>query len=426
MGKEYAVNRFAMFFKIVFISFLSMFFFFSCGEECVEISPAGNWRGVLESPGGELPFFLDIEKRANNVLFAGVRNGREHLPFSRVEYTNRQIKMVFDHYDSVITAEIGPKGETMRGMWSRRSMGGSRTGMVFSAEKNAGYRFPSPVKGEGSRGLVDIGGEWDVEFVDTDGKTPAKAIFSQEGTRLEGTFLTRVGDYRFLAGVYDSGILRLSVFDGAHAFLFKAEVDGSGVFHGDFWSRDTYHATWTAVRGTKEMPDPFTLTKLTNEEKRFSFNFPDLSGDSVSDRDPRFENRVLIVYIFGTWCPNCNDEAPFLEELYRTYRDRGLEIVGLANEFTGDFQKDSRMVRSYIKKYGLSWPILIVGIADKKKTAEALSDLDRVLAYPTTLFIDRQKRVQKIYTGFSGPGTGKYHRALRAEFKRIVDTLLKD
>lgn len=397
----------------------------SCGDKNEVVSPVGDWRGVLESPGGELPFGLTIRKTQNGALLAGVRNGEEFLPFTSVKQDNPNLEFVFEHYDSVITAALSPGGKAMKGTWSRRSLGGKRTTMEFFADKNAGYRFKPIESNDNQNKTADISGEWMVEFTDADGTSEAKAIFKQTGSRLEGTFLTPVGDYRYLEGVYEAGKLQLSVFDGAHAFLFKADMIQDGSIRGDFWSRDTYHAVWTAVRGEKEMPDPYTLTNLTNKEKRFRFAFPDLDGNVVSDQDERFKGKALVVYIFGTWCPNCNDEAPFLEELYKTYHSRGLEIIGLANEFTGEFEKDRDMVMRYKKKYRLSWPVLIVGVADKKKTAEALSDLDRVLAYPTTLFVDREGRVQKIYTGFSGPGTGKYYQTLKKEFKQNINELLK-
>jgi thiol-disulfide isomerase/thioredoxin len=409
-------------FLFIFVLGLLVYLSFFRSDE-VPPSPVGTWRGVLTCPGGEIPFGLDIKEK-DGTFSAGVRNGKEYLPFSSVTVMDRRITLGFDHYDSFIKAEL-KTGTAMKGKWSRRSMGGKRTVMDFHAEKDVPHRFPPPVKNETTATLANISGEWRVVFRDEAGRSEAKGIFSQTGSRVEGTFLTPVGDYRFLEGCYERGLLRLSVFDGAHAFLFRAKVDAEGKMKGDFWSRDSYFATWTGVKGSKEMPDPYTLTKLTNREKRFGFNFPDPEGNPVTESDERFKDRVLIVYIFGTWCPNCNDEAPYLEELYKKYHKRGLEIVGLANEFSGDEEKDRDMIKRYKKKYGLSWPVLLVGIADKKKTAEALADLDRVLSYPTTVFMDRQKQVQKIYTGFNGPGTGKYHQTLREEFEEIIETLLQ-
>lgn len=391
----------------------------------VHAALAGSWRGSLASPGGGLPFGLDIAKSKDGSWRAGVRNGTEYLPFSRVAVTGASVSLEFDHYDSIISAELLADGETLMGQWSRRAMGGTRTKMDFYAKKDVSFRFPIPPhKKETGTTPPLLSGEWEVVFTDKGGQSEAKGIFKQSDRTVEGTFLTPVGDYRFLEGNYDNGLLRLSVFDGAHAFLFRANMDKSGRLSGDFWSRDSYHATWTALKGSKNMPDPFTLTKLTNREKRFRFNFPDMDGKMVADSAEQFRGKVVVVYIFGTWCPNCNDEASFLEELYRAYHDRGLEVIGLANEFSGNFRTDKEMVLRYKKKYGLSWPVLLVGIANKKKTAQALADLDRILAYPTTVFIDRHGKVQKIYTGFNGPGTGKRYHVLRKQFTDIVEGLL--
>ena len=57
---------------------------------------------------------------------------------------------------------------------------------------------------------------------------PAKGIFFQkDGDVVTGTFRTKTGDYRYLEGVMDGNRLKLSTFDGAHAFLFTATVSDS-------------------------------------------------------------------------------------------------------------------------------------------------------------------------------------------------------
>ena len=401
--------------------------FISCSKEKTVRDLAGTWRAVLDSPGGELPFIIEISKPENGNLRAVVRNGEETLPFSSIEQTGNKVKFIFDHYDSFLEGNLDSKGQSIKGEWSRRSLGGTRTRMNFSAVKTLENRFETLDKPAASvSNIKDISGEWTVKFDDSLDDTPAIAIFTQQDFIVTGTFLTAIGDYRFLEGTFEHGTLRLSVFDGAHAFLFKAVLDKNGLLKGDFWSRDTYHTTWTATKGGSEMPDPYNLTKLSNNRKHFCFHFPDVNGNMISNEDARFKSKALIVYIFGTWCPNCNDEAPMLVELYKKYKNDGLEIVGLANEFSGEFAKDKEMVETFAEKYDISWPLLVVGLADKKKTAEALADLDRVISYPTTLFIDRQGKVQKIHTGFTGPGTGKYYDMLYNEFTQTIEAMLRD
>jgi thiol-disulfide isomerase/thioredoxin len=407
--------------KLLTASILFVVMFVSCGRSGTDSNLSGNWRFVLEAQGNELPFIVEITESESGTIEAAVRNGVESLPFSSIIKEDTKITMTFDHYDSYLEGVIEPGGKSIAGKWSRRAMKESRTVMDFSAMKDESNRF-MPVTASADPYIDDISGEWSVRF--GNGDSPSIGIFEQKGKMLTGTFLTTTGDYRFLEGTFEGNNLRMSVFDGAHAFLFHASVDKNGKMTGDFWSRDTHHSNWTAVKEKTEMPDPYTLTKLTNMNKKFSFDFPDVNGNMVSDKDDRFKGKPYVVCIFGTWCPNCNDEAPFLVELYNEYHSRGLEIIGLSNEFADDFEKDSDIVKRFAKKYEITWPILVVGIADKKKTAEALSDLDRVLSYPTTIFIDKNGNVQKIHTGFMGPGTGKYYDKLQKEFRQTIETML--
>jgi len=412
--------------KYVLILFVfSLYGLFSCGDTG-NSGLAGTWRAVLDSPGGELPFTIEVSQDFEGASPAVVINGDERLPFTRVEKTGNTVKFIMEHYDSVLEGELDAGGSKITGTWSKRTRGGKRTTMNFSAEKGRKERFVSLEKVPGRQAqLVDISGQWAVTFGDRD-EPNAMGIFSQKGHFLTGTFMTPTGDYRFLEGFNEDGQIRLSCFDGAHAFLFHAEVGDDGVMKGDFWSSNSSGTSWTAVRDKFSLPDPYAMTKITSEDRRFPFSFPDVNGAVVSDSDSRFAGKSVIVYIFGTWCPNCNDEAPLLVELYEQYSAQGLEIVGLANEYTGEFDKDKVMVERFIERYGIEWPVLIVGVADKKKTAEALKVLDRVLSYPTTVFIGRDGTVRKIHTGFTGPGTGKYYDQLKIDFQQTIGDMLKN
>jgi len=396
---------------------------FSCSKNDSNLFLIGNWRGVLNSPGGELPFTIEITGSNENNFKAVVRNGNESLPFSEIEVTDNKVKFIFDHYDSYLEGALNSEYTEITGQWSRRALGDTRTNMKFTAFKDQMFRFQET---ESSTNQNDISGEWTVKFNDTIDDSKALAIFEQKGKKVTGTFLTTIGDYRYLEGTYQNNILQLSVFDGAHAFLFKAKLDDNDNLKGDFWSRDSYHTTWSATKGGIELADAFSLTKLTNNQQHFTFRFPDVNGNIISHKDPQFSGKAILVYIFGTWCPNCNDEAPFLVDLYKKYNSQGLEIVGLANEFSEDFDKNSEMVKKFADKYNVSWPMLIVGIADKNKTTAALSDLDKIISYPTTLFIDKQGKVQKIHTGFTGPGTGSHYKKLQKDFNETIKTILEN
>ncbi len=396
----------------------------------------GTWRAVLGSPGGELPFQLVIREEGRE-LRAGAITGAEEVPFSDVSVAGREVVLSFDWYDSAIRAQWDPTAGRLTGEWTKTVPAGV-TRMPFEAVRGDERRFlvldmgseQTGSAGGGANGSVDsIGGHWAVEFTDDSGTQPARGEFEQSGTEVTGTFLTATGDYRFLEGSFESGVLRLSTFDGGHAFLFRASLGEDGTLDGDFWSRETYHATWTASRITEQetvLPDDWSLVGLTNSEGRFDFRFPDLEGNEISLDDPRFDGKVVLVDIFGSWCPNCNDNAPYLSKWYRRYRDEGLEIVGLAFEFTGDPERDREQVRRYAERHAIEFPLALAGVSDKKKAAETLPDLSAVVAYPTTVFVGRDGRVRKIHTGYSGPGTGRHHRNLIAELETLIEELLAE
>ena len=288
---------------------------------------------------------------------------------------------------------------------------------------------PQKTPGGDRQAVPSVSGEWSAVFKDSQGTSPAQGELVQQGERVTGTFLTPTGDYRYLEGSYEDGVLRLSTFDGAHAFLFRAEAQADGTLEGDFWSRGSYHATWKARRvaaGQPVLPDAWTQVGLTNREGRFGFHFPDLDGHDVASSDPRFAGKVVLVNVFGSWCPNCNDEAPLLADWYRRYHDRGLEIVGLAYEYTGDPARDAQFVRRYAARHGITYPLLLAGTSDKKAAAKTLPDLTAVLAFPTSIFLGRDGRVRKIYSGYAGPGTGEHHEELVAEWEKLLGGLLAE
>ena len=393
-----------------------------------EVQPLreGVWRAWLDSPGGELPFELEL-RTAGPELAATIHNGPERIPFGVSRWDGATLTLGMPHYDSTITATLGEGGQ-LEGEWTKRGTGASWTRMAFTARYCAEAPGQASFCRFGARaGALQspVDGRWRVAFESDD--QPAVAVFEQDRMRLRGTFLTTLGDYRFLAGDVLDGALQLSCFDGAHAFLFKARMRADGSLGGDFWSRDSWHETWTAVRDPDaSLPDAFELTRWNEQVPLASLAYPDLDGVERSLGDAAYAGKARILKLFGTWCPNCNDEAGYLAELDRRYRERGLSIVGLAFEHTGELERDARQVRRYVELHGIEFPILLAGTSDKADASERFPLVDRVRAYPTTIFIDSTGRVRAIHTGFSGPATGDEHRKLREDFERMIETLLAE
>lgn len=381
----------------------------------------GTWRAVLESPGGELPFRIEIVEGTNGYL-ATAHNGEESLRFDSLKVQNTgQFSMAIEHYDSVFEGNVLQGGKRLEGQWRKRVDQTRVAELGFSAQFGESHRFETQAEPKS-----DFSGIWEVVFSKgTEDEGPAVAHFSQNGTQLTGTFLTPTGDYRYLEGNVSGNQLFLSCFDGGHAFLFKATMDDQGKVSGDFWSSDKWHEPWTAQRNSEaKLEDAMGLTDLKDGISTFRFNFPDLEGVLVSQEDPRFSEKVLVISIFGSWCPNCNDEAPFLQELYVTYKDQGLEVIGLAFEATGDPTRDTQMLKRFKKRHGIDYHLLLAGQKDKASAGAKLPDINHVLAYPTTLFVRRDGTVAHIHTGFTGPGTGREFIELKAKYHQMIKALL--
>jgi peroxiredoxin len=381
----------------------------------------GSYRVVLQTPGGELPFGLDLVRQDSEVVGYLV-NGQERLLLSEVKITGPHLEIRMPGYENVLTADAS--GDQLQGEIFLVKLGGKNQHVPLRATLGESYRFFAHSETDNA----DLSGRWAVNFIDDKG-APEVAVgeFNQSHDAVSGTFLTATGDHRFLAGQVKGDELYLSTFDGAHVFLYKAKILGDGSLAGDFWSGLASHEKWTARRDAgAQLPDAYGLTAMRAGTRHFDFAFPDLSGKTVSSQDPQFRGKVLIVALAGSWCPNCHDEAAFLSPLYKDYREKGLEIVSLMFEHFGDFPRAAEATQRFRQHYGIEYTTLIAGISDKDEAAKKLPMLQSFVAFPTTIFIDRKGNVRKIHTGYSGPATGDHYIQFVNEVKTTLDQLLAE
>jgi len=269
-------------------------------------------------------------------------------------------------------------------------------------------------------------GRWSVKFDSSDDLAVGSFVVDKNQIAT-GTFLTTTGDYRYLSGRVDGNLMRLSTFDGAHAFLFHARMQDDGTIEGDFWSGNWWHETWTAVRDEDaKLPDAFGQTVIADEEALGGMVFKNLDGEPTRVLDVLDESgaKARIIEIFGTWCPNCSDAGRELVSLREQYGD-DLAVVGLAFEITEDFERSVTQVKRHHEHIGTDWPILIAGLSDKDKASVALPILDKVRSYPTLIFLNEDNEVQSVYTGFMGPATGDAYTEQRAKFEALIDGMIE-
>jgi thiol-disulfide isomerase/thioredoxin len=374
--------------------------------------PAGPYRAALDLAGGELRFSLVIEGRTPH-LSGRLCNGNECQPFSAIRQAGDSLILDLADYAATITAT--PRGDSLLGEYHNVGRRGPRT-IPFRAARGSWPAVPA---------ATALLGDWDAFFEGTVGATPRILRFRNGSRGLEGTVISNSGDYGQFWGAAAGDSFAIAHFDGSFVYLLAGRQAGDtlrGTFHAGLRSQTPF----VAVRSTgrPHLTPPSEVTGADSEPFRFAF--PDLSGRLVSSDDPRFKGKVVLVDIFGSWCPTCHDAAPALVRLYRDYHARGVEVVGLAFEAIGDSAIDAPLVRRYRDKFGIPFPLLMGGVSDQEAVSAALPQLRGFTAFPTTIFLGRDGRVRRIHAGFYGPATGAQHQALVREFRREVEALLRE
>ena len=397
----------------------------------------GPWRGVLATQGQEIPFLFEVKIEANKPVVYLINKGlnsEERLRCDDIKSAGDSTTIRLHAFDAALVVRAAG-AKKLQGTWVKYD---SKTPYRVPLTATAGVQelFLATKSAEQ---LGTFGGTWRATFRDGNDTYPATGVFTQKGNSLTGTFLTTTGDYRYLSGQVSGQEMRVSTFDGSHAFLFKAKngppepVDitkeyAPNTLFGDFYSGKSGHETWTAVPDPKaKLPDADTLTYLKKGESRLNFKFPSVfEGGAVSPTDPKYRGKVVVVQILGSWCPNCMDETNFLAPWYEKNKARGVEVIGLGYERSGDYKVASAKLRNMRERFHIGYDVAVAGVSNKDSVAKSLPQLAKFLAFPTTIFLDKKGNVRKIHTGFAGPGTGKYYAEETAGFEREVNKLLKE
>ncbi|PAW92500.1 redoxin [Mucilaginibacter sp. MD40] len=382
----------------------------------------GVWRGELKTASAKvIPFNFDVTQ-AGNKQEIYIINSSERFKVTDVTSKGDSVFIRMPLFDSEF--RLKHSGKELTGQYIKH-LADKDVPMEFTATPATSWRFfKQPVKS-----AANVSGRWSAIFGEGNSRDTTVGEFKQSGQKVTGTFLTTTGDYRFLEGTVSGDSLYLSCFDGGHAFLFTAKVeDNNTLSDGKFFSGLTGKDVWTAKRDENaKLPDAYSLTALKPGYKKLDFTFKDLDGKPVSLSDNRFKNKVIIVQIMGSWCPNCMDETAYMVNYYKKYQKRGVEVVGLAYERTTDFARSRKSVLQIKNRFNVPYPLLITGYtSNKEETAKSLPMLTKVVGFPTTIIIDKKGDVRKIHTGFNGPGTGEHYTEFITEFEKLTDDLLKE
>ncbi len=382
----------------------------------------GAWRGQLKREDGRIiPFHFDI-KTENNKTVIYLVNASERLRVDKVRYTKDSVFIEMPVFESSFKIKR-ISAQRWEGTWTK---GGSVKWQVMPFTAETQRSMPAEKL---HTAVTDITGRWAITFTKADNVSrPAIGEWQQKGNTLHGTILTPTGDYRYLSGVVNGDSMQLTTFDGAHAFLIVAKISSDKkITGGTFYSGATSAEPWIAEKNANATLPDVAAMFVKNGQDKLNFRFMDLNKKPVSINDAKFKNKVVIIQIMGSWCPNCMDETAFLSDYYNHNKQRGIEIIGLAYEYTTDFNRSVNSIKKFKNRFNVQYTLLNTGVtvSDSLRTEKTLPQLTTIKSFPSTIFLDKSGRVAKIYAGFEGPGTGVHYEEMKKEFYATVDGLLR-
>ena len=327
----------------------------------------------------------------------------------------------FGHYLTKLDASL--KDGKLEGRLSGRF---ERDKYISSYPFRATRHEPTPLA---AVKVPQIDGLWEIPIKSPKGEKAWRFIVRQNGPEVAASILRVDGDTGTLTGTYKDGKFSVSHFSGSRPLLLEITPAKDGTLEiqptGAYTARQTLTAYRPADARAKGLPEPADFnrhTTIKDANAVFNFSFPDLDGRQISNTDSRFRGKVIVAVVTGTWCPNCHDEAQFLVQLHRKYRDQGLEVIALDFEEPEQQEEGYTRARAFIKKYGVEYPYLVAGAP--VEMWEKVPQANNLNSWPTTLFIGRDGRVKSIHAGFASPASGEFHRQTKEEFTAIVERLL--
>jgi thiol-disulfide isomerase/thioredoxin len=381
---------------------------------------AGLWDAEIVASQLEIPFRFEIAQKGNQVqgfFFEGDRK----IGSSSGSFADGRLKLEYDILETTLEGTF--QGDQFAGTY-RLNRPGAQPLLIRAR------RFvPAPAD---AAAAPHVSGSWEMRRIPQEVRSPSdrqtwNLFLRQSGAEVSGSILRVDGDTGFLIGRWQNGRLVLSHFAGQGPLLFEAKLNADGTLMIALNRGAGYVAVRKSearAKGVPDPPDPSRYTSVKDPSVPFRFNFPGLDGKIVSNTDAQFKGRVVLLAIGGSWCPNCQDEAPFLVDLYKEFHSQGLEIVGLMFEADADPALARPRVQTFIRRYAVPYPMLLAGTPDDIN--QKIPQLVNFGAYPTTIYLGRDGRVRSVHAGFASQATGEEYVRLKGEVLGIVQRLLAE
>jgi thiol-disulfide isomerase/thioredoxin len=139
---------------------------------------------------------------------------------------------------------------------------------------------------------------------------------------------------------------------------------------------------------------------------------PGLDGEIVDVQ--ALKGKVVLIDFWGSWCVPCRQSHPSMKEMYATYKDRGLEIIGIANEIAGGPKPMETQLKNWKKAItddGIQWKHILYD--------PAISDLVKAYdigGYPTKFLIGKDGKFLMRLLGNSAQN----HEMLKKKLEELL------
>jgi thiol-disulfide isomerase/thioredoxin len=404
------------------------------GQSSSASSVAGVWKGFATvGETQQVPITIRISGSGPSLEVAFLNGPAGHpdaTPASSATFDGTHLIASFDYFARTLDATLAD-GKLAGTYGLAHSTAKSTPPILFEATRGSAETDPVSAPHP-----PDISGAWEIATKSSKGESAweFRADPPSGESPVIKTVIQRIdGDTGGLWGTWNGTSYLVSHFNAAGPALYAVTPQADGTLLVKSLLANPHApanidlvARRPAEARKENLPaptDPTQQTTVRDLHEPLAFSFPDLAGKTVSNTDPQFRGKVVIVAIGGSWCPNCHDEAPFLVSLYKKFHSKGLEIVNLDFE-RGDPDTDTPRLKAFIAHYGIPYPVLIAGTTDQ--LAEKIPQGVNLNCWPTSFFIGRDGLVKETRAGFAGPGNTAGHAALEHDVTALVEKLLAD
>ena len=384
----------------------------SCNSGVSDRLLKGDYVGKLEVENNKyLPFNFSVTNDSTLV----VQNSSEIVGFS-IDYLKDSIFIRSKVFEGFIKGVL--EDNKINGVFVIESLDRSVPFTSYNSNKRFNIDFENNEKLTLNRWRFTFNPNMDNAFL-------SLGIFNSIGhNEISATFRTSTGDYGYMHGGYKDSKIVLSTFNGSRAYLFEAELNNNndsikGIMYSGNHSKTIIEGVLDNVF---ELSNEYSLTSLQSKNQKFEFSFENTAGKLISIDDDIFDGKSMVIQLMGSWCSNCLDESKFYVDYLNKNKLNDIEFVALAFEYAKTKDGALNSILKLKNQIGIDYPILLAqyGSSDKGKALEKFPMLNNIISYPTTIFLDKNKDVIKIHTGFNGPATGKKYIEFINEFDDTI------